>query len=122
MKKYIVLGIVLLLILGIGFIIRENQTTYTSGGESTPGPKTSEITRSIALSEVAKHKTKTDCWTAIEGSVYDMTSFISQHPGGDGILKGCGNDATVLFNSIPFHNSAIRDFLTTFKIGILTGM
>jgi predicted heme/steroid binding protein len=37
-------------------------------------------------------------WVAIEGSVYDVTDFIAEHPGGPKILKkNCGKDSTELF-------------------------
>ncbi len=44
--------------------------------------------------QVAKHASKDDCWTIIDSSVYNLTSFIQEHPGGDNILSACGTDAT----------------------------
>lgn len=46
---------------------------------------------------VAEHATKTDCWTIVSGKVYDITSYVPRHPGGDEILKACGADGTSLF-------------------------
>ena len=34
------------------------------------------------LADVAKHKEPGDCWTAIEGLVYDISDYIGDHPGG----------------------------------------
>ena len=36
--------------------------------------------------EVAKHNHKESCWIVIDSKVYDVTSFLRQHPGGAAIL------------------------------------
>ena len=41
--------------------------------------------------EVAKHTKKNDCWIVLDSHVYDVTSFLSEHPGGAPIiLKNAG--------------------------------
>merc|ERR1711971_1019963 len=51
--------------------------------------------------EVAKHTSKTDCWVILDGKVLNVTSFLSQHPGGElAILTFAGKDATEEFNMI----------------------
>merc|ERR1719454_1127884 len=53
------------------------------------------------LEEVAKHTSKTDCWVVVAGEGLDVTSFLSQHPGGElAILTFAGKDATEEFNMI----------------------
>lgn len=53
-------------------------------------------------SELAKHNTKCSCWIVIHGTVWDVTDFVSQHPGGATlILKAAGQDATEGYES--FH-------------------
>ncbi|CAE7613769.1 osm1 [Symbiodinium sp. CCMP2592] len=55
----------------------------------------------ISLADVAKHNTKTDCWVVVDGQVLDVTSFLSEHPGGElAILTFAGKDATEEFNMI----------------------
>lgn len=49
------------------------------------------------LDEVTKRNSKDDCWTVIDGVVYDITSYISRHPGGNNILSACGTDGTEFF-------------------------
>ncbi|RYP33022.1 hypothetical protein DL767_004933 [Monosporascus sp. MG133] len=52
------------------------------------------------LSEVGKHASEDDCWMVLHGKVYDITNFVTKHPGGKGILlKNAGQDATAAFNS-----------------------
>jgi len=36
--------------------------------------------------EVAKHNGQKSCWIVLESNVYDVTTFLSLHPGGAGIL------------------------------------
>ncbi len=82
---------------------------------------TSDKSKSISLQEVEKHNSKNDCWTVINGSVYDITSYIDQHPGTDEILKACGRDASILYatrNGIG-HSSAADTILENFYLGEL---
>ncbi|EGX45421.1 hypothetical protein AOL_s00169g27 [Orbilia oligospora ATCC 24927] len=45
--------------------------------------------------EVAKHNTPESCWVILYGNVYDVTDFLSSHPGGAKIiLQLAGKDAT----------------------------
>lgn len=48
------------------------------------------------ISEVARHNNDDDgYWMILDGSVYDLTDFMTQHPGGSRILKGySGLDAS----------------------------
>eukprot|EP00298_Acanthocystis_sp_HF-20_P004855 c15170_g1_i1.p1 GENE.c15170_g1_i1~~c15170_g1_i1.p1 ORF type:complete len:514 (+),score=207.93 c15170_g1_i1:47-1543(+) len=60
----------------------------------------------ISFSELSKHNTRTDCWVAINGKVYNLTSFLDEHPAGaEIILKQAGKDGTQAFE--PFHASDI---------------
>jgi cytochrome b involved in lipid metabolism len=52
----------------------------------------------FTLAEVATRNTASNCWVAISGNVYDLTRWITQHPGGAGaITQLCGKDATSQF-------------------------
>merc|ERR1712086_107653 len=55
----------------------------------------------MTMAEVAKHTTKGDCWVVVAGQVLNVTTFLSQHPGGElAILTFAGKDATEEFNMI----------------------
>ena len=48
--------------------------------------------------EVKKHNTKDDCWLIIKDMVYNVTEFLSIHPGGSSIVLSVGGeDATEYF-------------------------
>lgn len=53
---------------------------------------------SFSAADVATHNTEDDCWTIIDGKVYDITLYIPRHPGGSTVLLACGGDGTSLFN------------------------
>lgn len=36
----------------------------------------------VSHDEVSKHKSKDDCWVILHAKVYDVTSFVQEHPGG----------------------------------------
>merc|ERR1719491_1456346 len=55
----------------------------------------------FTMEEGAKHTSKTDCWVVVAGQVLNVTSFLSEHPGGElAILTFAGKDATEEFNMI----------------------
>ncbi|RYP24803.1 hypothetical protein DL765_000349 [Monosporascus sp. GIB2] len=55
----------------------------------------------ISAEEVAKHTTADSCWVILYGHVYDVTDFLSSHPGGSKvILQLAGRDATEEYDPI----------------------
>jgi cytochrome b involved in lipid metabolism len=36
----------------------------------------------LSLDQIGTHNTPASCWLIIHGNVYDVTEFLSQHPGG----------------------------------------
>jgi fatty acid desaturase/predicted heme/steroid binding protein len=67
------------------------------------------------MKEVAKHNSREDCWMIINGKVYDVTSWIDKHPGGEIILSYAGMDATDVFEA--FHDNRTNALLPGFYIG-----
>ena len=58
--------------------------------------------------DVEQHNTQEDCWIIVNGNVYDITNFLSIHPGGSSIvLSVAGKDATDYFNEL--HRPEILD-------------
>lgn len=112
-NKRVTLVIALILIVGIGFFLFKQKESST---ELTTLPETNGIT----LSEVAQHYTRETCWVAINGSVYDLTSWIPNHPGGEAAILGlCGKDGTNAFTKKHGEDTRPQTVLAGFKIGKL---
>lgn len=51
------------------------------------------------IDHVAEHNKANDCWIVAHGIVYDVTRYLSKHPGGArSILSRAGKDATADFD------------------------
>jgi len=47
---------------------------------------------------VRQHAAEDDCWTVLDGRVYNLTHYVPFHPGGKPILmEGAGRDCSALF-------------------------
>jgi len=68
--------------------------------------------------QVAQHNSLDDCWIIAHGNVYDVTRYLSKHPGGArSILTRAGMDASLDFD---FHSKYSKNKLwAKFKIGNL---
>lgn len=98
----------------------ETTTTGDITTETTTESNSNATTKSIALAEVAKHTTESDCRTAINGVVYDVTAFFGKHPGGDkNLFRVCGIDATQIFERKHGGDTRAKNVLAGFEIGTL---
>lgn len=96
----------------------------SSGSASPDGSGTGAdeptIAPRITLDEVAQHASADSCWAAIAGNVYDLTSWIGEHPGGsERIIALCGTDATDAFSAQHRGNQQANDQLAELRIGTL---
>lgn len=98
-----------------------------SAPSSNPAPNTNNLgiptpppIASYTSVEVAAHADKTSCWSIVNDSVYDLTNWISKHPGGQGeILAMCGKDATAAFEGQHGGDSKPERILGSYFIGVL---
>ena len=139
MKKYITASLfifwaVVVAIITAGLIsINKNQSSVGSnvGLNITNINQTSKImginsrvtTLTLSMDELAKHNSSSSCWLLISGKIYDVTTFLTQHPGGAReILKNCGTDATVAFDTrggTGAHSASAFAMLNLYYIGDL---
>ena len=83
-------------------------------------PPTGTTLTAYTLADVKLHNTSTNCWTTINGSVYNVTSWIGQHPGGSAaIISLCGIDGSSAFNGQHGVQARPASELASFKIGVL---
>ena len=75
-------------------------------------------TKRYSLREIKKHNKKDDAWIVLYGNVYDITGWISIHPGGEIIMKGIGKDATEMFKGVG-HREDAMGFMENYRIGVL---
>lgn len=118
---YVILSI-LAIIVGLGIFLFTKKPVNSTSANVASNP--TAATKTINMAEVGKHADQNSCWMVIGGSVYDVTSFITEHPGGLAILGGCGKDASLLFNGRAnygtSHSSRARNMLLSLQIGVLT--
>lgn len=73
----------------------------------------------VTVEELAKHHTRSDCWMAIDGVVYDVSRFVPFHPGGTKVLEMyAGRDATGPFQR-SHATSAVLECIAAFRVGRL---
>jgi hypothetical protein len=112
-KKTSLVLALLLLVAGCG----ETASNQVTGSTVQEGA-------SYDLQEVSEHDSEEDCWMIIDGKVYDITGFIANGKHGTEILKGCGKDATELYQTRPMgsgtpHSDSANAMLEEYYIGDL---
>ena len=84
---------------------------------TTSGTPTTNTTITLSAQEIAKHNSLSSCWMIIGGNVYNVTSYVNQHPGGvAAITRYCGKDGTSAFEGLP-HSTSAHQLLANFLIG-----
>lgn len=131
MNTKLIIGAVILVVVGGGwYVYSKNNSEYgnvagieTSKSDVVNISETQNAvdTNKITMAEVEKHNSEASCYTVIRGGVYDVTSYINQHPGGsEKVLSGCGKDSTDAFTRKHGGKEKPEAKLATFKIGILS--
>jgi cytochrome b involved in lipid metabolism len=89
-----------------------------TGKENNIGIANTEATYTLA--DVTAHNIQADCWTVVFEKVYNITTYIRNHPGGaSSISKICGKDGTSIFDNKHGGSSSQALILSTYKIGVL---
>ena len=86
----------------------------------TPTPTPTPTVAGFTMTQVRANNTARSCWTVIDGVVYDLTKWISNHPGGSGaILFLCGTDGTNAFSAQHQNQARPAIRLDTYRLGPL---
>ncbi|MCJ1364444.1 hypothetical protein MMC16_003555 [Acarospora aff. strigata] len=76
-------------------------------------------TQELTYSDVSEHKSKKDLYLVIHDKIYNATTFIDEHPGGEEVLLDVGGqDATEAFEDVG-HSDEAREILDGLLIGDL---
>ena len=94
--------------------------TPTVTASPTPTPTPTPTIAGYTMAQVKANNSAKSCWTAIDGFVYNLTSWISSHPGGAGaILFLCGTDGTNAFKAQHEQQARPAVRLDSYKLGPL---
>lgn len=101
----------------------KDRISETQGAELVEtGPKASAPsgTLNLSISEIKTHNSKTDCWSIVNGNVYNLTSYVKNHPGGEAVLANiCGKDGSKAFANQHNSQSKPNNVLKSFLLGSL---
>lgn len=121
----VIIGVVIVVLIISVFAFRGNKTiapattdtaTTTMEVVSTTPVLASELT----VDNVKLHNTSKDCWSIVDGKVYDLTPWIVKHPGGSkAIISMCGIDASESYNDEHSGQKRPANELAGFLLGDL---
>ncbi|CAK1602903.1 unnamed protein product [Parnassius mnemosyne] len=114
------LDLVALTMAALRFVNPWTVEAKTNQWQTRIEPGTAEAKdRILSLAEVSQHDTPRDCWVVIYDRVYDITTFLDEHPGGaDIMLEYAGRDASTAYRSSG-HSKMAAKALDRFLIGEL---
>lgn len=136
MKKYIGLIAAAIVIVVVIILVRQNAPVETAPESVGTNPQAAPVTSTISpadpsqetttavktftAAEVAAHNSAASCYAIVEGNVYDLTTWIGRHPGGEAAIKSlCGKDGTDQFNGQHGGQRQPLSTLDSFLIGTL---
>lgn len=114
----------LFLLLGVVagiFLVRQDQNIAEKAATPTNPPTTGT---NYTASQIATHNTSSNCWLIISNKVYNVSTYLVNHPGGVSVVTPfCGKEATQAFNTQGgrgSHSNTAKNLLTQYLVGNLT--
>ena len=103
-----------------GEVSRGAASVVSTTPTSQPSAPTTAGVVSYTMSQVAQNNKRANCWSVIDGSVYNLTNWIGSHPGGpDYIISLCGVDGTASFKGKHGNQSNPAQRLAGYLLGPL---
>jgi cytochrome b involved in lipid metabolism len=97
-----------------------SQVTDSSGTATNSLPAENSGPIELSMNTVAQKNTPENCWAVVSNQVYNLTAYITAHPGGAAnITNLCGTDATAAFTNEHGQYSKPNTALKSFVIGEL---
>ncbi len=102
-------------------VLGDEVDSEAIAGENSTTPTDNETASGVyTMADITAHAKPESCWAAINGSVYDLTTWVARHPGGEkpiGML--CGKDASDMFTRKHGKSNSAQAALGLLKIGSL---
>ena len=96
------------------------SATPSPSKSATPSASASSGLTKLTLEEVMKHASSTSCWSIVYGNVFDLTKWITKHPGGAEKIRAiCGKDGTTSFERQHTGDGSAANQLSSYFIGKL---
>lgn len=115
MRKLFIISTLLFWLAVAGFWLAHHL--YPQNLPVSPSP----AIRTYSLADVARHHQADDCWLAIEGKIYDITSYLPDHPSAPDILTvWCGKESTLAWQNKTrgrSHSPYAQQLLGNYQIG-----
>ncbi len=93
--------------------------TPTPTPSPTPTPTPTKV--GYTMDQVKANNTSASCWTVIDNYVYNLTNWISSHPGGAGAIRSlCGVDGTASFKAQHANQANPASRLNSYLLGPLS--
>jgi delta8-fatty-acid desaturase len=100
-----------------GSMVAVKAAAAAAGMDDVANNKQEE--RYVTSAEMAKHSAEGDVWVAVQGKVYDVTSWLPLHPGGDlPLLSLAGQDVTDAF--VAYHPASAWRVLDRYRVATLS--
>jgi len=91
-------------------VMRSGKRSRDSTSEETRRSQRVVTSKRLTWDEIRTHTSQDSCWIVLNDKVYDVTPFLSVHPGGKRILLGqAGKDATSMFKAIAHSTFAVEE-------------
>ncbi|MBP9712383.1 MAG: cytochrome b5 domain-containing protein [Sterolibacterium sp.] len=90
---------------------------------AVPSARVAPVSAGYTLAQVAQHASEQDCWMAIDGSVYDLSAYLPDHPARSGLIEvWCGRQASDAYHTKQRgrpHSAQADALLHEYRIGTL---
>jgi hypothetical protein len=97
----------------------KSATQSTSPSKSATPSATTALTK-LTLDEIKKHASSTSCWSIVYENVFDLTKWITKHPGGAEKIRAiCGKDGTSSFERQHTGDAGAANQLSSYFLGKL---
>ena len=96
------------------------SATQSSLPSKSATPSATTALTKLTLEEVMKHDSSTSCWSIVYGNVFNLTKWITKHPGGAEKIRAiCGKDGTNSFERQHTGDGGAANQLSSYFIGKL---